>query len=73
MKTLKLFIAILSLAFFASCSHLGASDHSCCKSKTHECQDGKCKKDKSCCDDQCKKCDGKSSCQDGSCDLKKKK
>ena len=73
MKLLMSGLLFISLAGFTSCSHM--HKHDCChKGKAHheQCKDG-CKPDKSCCKDKCEKCDGKSGCKDGSCDLKKKK
>lgn len=68
MKTLTI---TLLLTLFASCAHHQGGKHSCCEGKKQECQQGQCKKDKSCCKDKCGKCDGKSSCSDGRCDQKK--
>lgn len=86
MKTLTYILLSLSFFIFASCSSTKnhgekeccslkkakKSEHSCCRAPSDQCKKG-CKPDKSCCKDECKKCDGKSNCKDGSCDLPKKK
>lgn len=72
MKLLTTLALTCSLFAFTSCSSISHGNHSCCGKSSPQCKDG-CKPDKSCCDDKCNKCDGKSSCTDGSCELPKKK
>ena len=71
MKILNVILLGATLSLFTSCAHHRAN-HDCCHGKNHECQQGSCKLDKSCCNDECKKCDGKDSCKSGSCEDSKK-
>jgi hypothetical protein len=72
MKVLALGSMLFSMFMFTSCSSMSkGADHSCCVKNSSVCKDG-CKTDKSCCDDKCGECDGKSSCSEGSCDNAKK-
>jgi hypothetical protein len=75
MRVLTILTMVMGLMMFTSCAHMGKD---CCSKKAHHakikaCKDGKCKLDKSCCKNSCKKCDGKKSCAESkNCDLKKK-
>ena len=68
MKLLTIFLMTASLFTFTSCASMKA-DKSCCL-KNKECRDGKCKKDKSCCEDACNSCSGEKDGCGKSCDLK---
>lgn len=72
MKVLNLFILLVGLLSFTSCSHFGGKKSCCKKDKVvKECKDGQCKLDKSCCKKEKKECascgKSKTACKEKGC------
>lgn len=62
MKILTIALLTLSLG-----STMALAGHGNCSKHSKACASGKCKKDKSCCKNECKKCEGGSSCKKAKC------
>lgn len=66
---MKFITTLLMTLSMASCSMLGAHDHSCCHGQGEKvCHEGACEKDGSCCENKCGNCNGeKDACKTGEC------